>query len=313
MNWKIKGVVQAVLSALPGGVPVNSVLQRTAGNLRNFEKNVDAKVTGDWLVLLSHMRDIGVRPQGLDYLEVGTGWYPTLPVCYFLIGANSCRTYDIRRHLSAKLTWKMLRRLEHHLPAIADGGGMSIESVRLKYEELLRCNTLEHLLGRARIEYIAPGDASRTSLPAESIDVVFSNSVLEHVPAESIRKIMKESYRVLKPGGLVIHSANCGDHYAYCDRKITAINYLLYSEKQWRMWNNPLQYQNRLRPEDFLAVTRDTGFRVILAKHKAQEKLLEALERMKVAPEFVQYSPEQLAATSIDFVGLVEDKFRTVI
>ncbi len=304
MNWKIKGFTQAALSALPGGARVNSILQRTLGNLRRFEQNVDQKVTCDWLVLASHMHEVGLQPQGLDYVEVGTGWYPTLPVCYFLAGAHSCRTYDIHRHLSEKLTWKMLRRLECHLPAIAEGARVTLASVRAKYETLLQCKTVPEVLQRAGIKYHSPADAACTGLPEGSVDIVFSNSVLEHVPAEIIRKIMREGHRVLRPGGLMIHSANCGDHYAYSDRNITAINYLMYSEAAWRIWNNSLQYQNRLRPNDFLEMASDAGFSILLAKHEPQQKLLEALKKITIAPEFQTYAPEQLATTSVDFVAL---------
>lgn len=303
MNWKVKGLVQNALSSVPGGVQVNSFLQRTVGNLCSVEHNVDVKVIADWLVLLCHMREVAVNPQDLDYLEVGTGWYPTLPICYFLIGARSCKTYDINRHLSAKLTWKMLRRLEHHLAAIAEAGGCSIESVAARYQELTQCKTLAQLLDCAHIEYLAPADASSSALPPASVDIVFSNSVLEHVPPETIRNIMCESRRVLRPSGLIIHSANCGDHYAYSDRNITAVNYFMYSDHEWKVWNNSLQYQNRLRPDDFLNMAIEAGFHILLAKHQPQQELLDTLQQIRIAPEFSRYKPEQLATTSVDFVA----------
>lgn len=303
MNWRIKGLIQNTLSAVPGGVYVNTKLQRLVGNLRNFEANIDKKVVGDWLVLLSHMRELKIDPAGMDYLEVGTGWYPTLPICYSLVGARSCRTYDVQRHMSEALTFRMLARLEAHLPEIAAAGNRELSEVQASYATLRRCRTLGELLDSGRIEYVAPGDASKTGLPARSVNVVFSNSVLEHVPAETIKAIMKESFRVLCPGGLAIHSANCGDHYAYFDRGITQINYLSFSEEDWKRWNNSLLFQNRLRPQDFLAMAEDAGLSIRLAKHEPNPKLLAALAGMKIAAEFKKYSPEQLAATSIDFVA----------
>ena len=303
MNWRVKGVVQGVLSTVPGGGFINNRLQTTLGNLRDFEGNVDAKVVGDWLVLMSHMRELGVRPQNLDYVEVGTGWYPTLPLCYSLAGARSCRTFDVTRHLNQKMTFRMLRRLEIHLPAIAEGSFRPFEEVRAAYQSLCATNTTGELLRTARVEYRAPHDAAASELPDGSVDVIFSNSVLEHVPADAILRIMRESRRILRPGGLAIHSANCGDHYAYFDKSITPINYLTFSERQWKRWNNELLYQNRLRPSDFLHLAEEAGLRVILDKSKPRAELLAALPSLPIAPEFQHYGPSQLAATSIDFVA----------
>jgi SAM-dependent methyltransferase len=197
----------------------------------------------------------------------------------------------------------MLARLEKHLPSIAEAGNRDVAHVRTAYDNLQRCRTIGELLNAARIEYIAPGDASKTHLPESSVDVVFSNSVMEHIPRETIEEIMKESFRILRPGGLAIHSANCGDHYAYFDRKITQIHYLSYSEASWKKWNNSLLFQNRLRPEDFLGMAGSAGLSILLAKQKPNPALLSSLARMNVAPEFLRYSPEQLATTSIDFVA----------
>src|SRR5262249_13670436 len=155
----------------------------------------------DWLVLISHMQELRVKPQGLDYVEIGTGWYPTLPLCYSLVGARRCRTYDLHRHLDEAMTFRALRRLKTHLVTIAHWNDMSVEEVSGAYERLCEARTLQELLERARIEYVAPGDASRTDLPDASTDVVFSNSVLEHVPKDAIYRIMEESRRILRPNG----------------------------------------------------------------------------------------------------------------
>lgn len=303
MNWRVKGVVQGVLSRVPGGGIVNNCLQTTLGNLRDFEANVDAKILADWLVLVGNMRELGVKPQDLDYVEVGTGWFPTLPICYWLAGARSCRTFDVTRHLNSKMTFRMLRRLEHHLPAIAEGSFRPLGKVRAAYSLLCAAKTTEQLLRSAKIEYLAPHDAAASGLPDSSVDVVFSNSVLEHVPNDAILRIMRETRRILRKGGLAIHSANCGDHYAYFDRSITPVNYLTYPERQWSKWNNSLLYQNRLRPSDFIDLAEQSGLRIVLHKSKPNPQLLSVLPTLAIAPEFQRYPPEQLASTSVDFVA----------
>jgi SAM-dependent methyltransferase len=303
MNWRVKGVVQGVLSTVPGGGMVNDCLQTTLGNLRDFEANVDTKVVADWLVQLGNMQKLGVRPQNLDYVEVGTGWFPTLPICYRLAGARSCRTFDVVRHLNPKMTFRMLRRIENHLPAIAEGSLRPLEDVKAAYAGLCNTKTADQLLRGAGIEYFAPHDAAATGLPDASVDVVYSNSVLEHVPADAILRIMRETRRILRKGGLAVHSANCGDHYAYFDRGITQVNYLTYPERQWSKWNNRLLYQNRLRPSDFLDLAEQSGLRIVLDGSRPDPKMLSVLPTLTIAPEFRRYPPEQLATTTADFVA----------
>jgi SAM-dependent methyltransferase len=249
------------------------------------------------------MLELGISPRGRDYLEVGTGWFPTLPVCFSLIGGSSLKTCDLYQHLNARMTFQMVRRLRIHLGLIAETAGIPLPAIEEAYAKLSSSANLDELMRTAGIEYLAPADASRTGLCDASIDVVFSNSVLEHVCPKMINAIMRETHRVLRPNGIAIHSVNCGDHYAYFDRGITAINYLQYSEDKWAFWNNGLLYQNRLRPSDFLRITEDAGLRIALCRRNVKPDLLRALPKMKIASEFRRYAAEDLCCTSIDFVA----------
>jgi hypothetical protein len=303
MNWRIKGVVQRVLSVTPGGCTINDCLQRTLGSLRDFESNVDCKVTGDWLVFEEYLQELGLRPAGMDFLEIGTGWYPTLPICFYLAGARSCQSFDLTRHLHWGMTVRMLRRLEVHLPAIAASSGQSLASVTAAYGQLLNCRNTAALMQKANIRYLAPADARYTGLADGSVDVAFSNSVLEHVPPDVIFGLMQETRRVLRPGGLGMHSVNCGDHYAYFDKNVTMLNYLTYSQEEWKPWNNDLLYQNRLRPCDFVRLAEEAGLKTLFARSQPRPELLKCLPQLKLSPEFLEYPPEQLCSTSVGLVS----------
>jgi SAM-dependent methyltransferase len=302
MHWRIKGVTQKILSSVPGGTRLNDVLQRAVGELRNFESHAAGRIN-DWLIVASHLRSLKMDISGLRFLEIGTGWFPASPIGFALAGCGECLTYDLKRHLDFRLIRQLLQVLGTHLPAIAEAASRPLAEVRADYDGLCTQSTLADLLKRARIGYRAPADATASGLPPESVDIVFSNNVLEHVPREVLRGMMNESRRILKRGGVVIHCVNCGDHYAYFDRSITSINYLTYEERDWRFWDNKLLYQNRLRPQDFLDLAEEAGLEVVLEKHKARPELLEALPQLRIASDFQSYPPEQLCCTSIDFVA----------
>ena len=118
-HWRVKGVVQKLLGALPGGTALNSALQRQVGELRRPAANFDAKF-GDWQGLMGLLQAAG-RPSvaGLTLVEVGTGWYPTNPILFALAGAHTVHTYDITRHLDGTMTRQLVLHLGSKLQAIA--------------------------------------------------------------------------------------------------------------------------------------------------------------------------------------------------
>jgi hypothetical protein len=303
VDWRIKGLIQKVLSVAPGGRHLNNALQ-FRGGVKSFEANVDTKVQADWLVLVDHMQALDFPIQGRAFLEIGTGWYPTLPVCFHVAGAASCHSYDLTRLLDFERTRSMVARLEVHLPTIAAKLGIPESALRQRWTKLMDARAVDDFLARAGIEYRAPADATATGLPDGSVDVVFSNSVLEHVERSALDALMKETRRLLRPGGIAVHSVNCGDHYAYFDRLITQIHYLRFSEAQWRLWNNDLQYQNRLRANDFIDSARRAGLEIVLNRQRPRAELLERFEEFPIASEFRHYSRDQLCTTSVDFVAI---------
>lgn len=68
---------------------------------------------------------------------------------------------------------------------------------------------------RTRMTYVDGllGDNS-PDLPASSFDAVFSISVLEHTPVANINAACRDMHRVLKPGGIAIHTLDLtSGHY----------------------------------------------------------------------------------------------------
>jgi len=306
MHWRLKGLAQKGLSIIPGGGHLNDSLQMRYGGLRHFEQNISEKLE-DWRLSMRYLQQVGFELDGANLIEIGTGWYPTLPICFSLVGANRVLTYDITRHLDAGLTFRMIGALEPHLDSIAEAGGVRPEDIRARHHELLQAKDLNTLLEQARVEYCAPADTRATGSPPGSADLVYSNSVLEHVPKEVIRSLMNEIMRMLRPGGLTLHNVGCNDHYAFVDRRISFVNYLRYSEALWSRWNNRLQYQNRLRAPEFLELAAEAGLEVIYKQVAVRPGTREALTTFEVAQEFQRFSLEQMAITTVDFVAKKPD------
>jgi SAM-dependent methyltransferase len=301
VNWRVKGLVQKCLSSTPGGVWLNTRLQHILGGMQDFDANVGIKVD-DWTLSMGYLTDVSFRVSGARLMEIGTGWHPTFPLCFVLVGAGSVATFDIVRLLGKRATFRLINSLEKHIPTIASLAGESADIIHARLLELRRPKSLGELLSKSNIEYFAPADGRATGLEPNSIDLVYSNSVLEHVPREVISGLMEESFRVLRPGGLAMHNVGCNDHYAFFDKSISFVNYLQYEERDWRLWNNSLQYQNRLRAPEFLELAMQAGFEVINNRTHVRPGTLEALAGLRVAPQFERFSRDELTATTTDFI-----------
>jgi SAM-dependent methyltransferase len=296
VDWRAKAVVQNVLARAPFGERLNTLLQIKIGGLRDFDSHVAGKVK-DWIGMMNLLSECKVCVSNSATLEIGTGWFPTLPLCFWLAGGKSCVTYDLHRHLSPELTRRLALALDRHLDAIAQAVNIPLPVVRERYNELGN-----DVLTTCGVTYVAPGDASRTGLPDQSVDIVFSNSVLEHVTPEALSAIMRETRRILRPSGVAVHCVACNDHYAHFDRSISYVNYLRFSAEEWRWWNNSLQYQNRLRAGDFLRIAEDSGFSLLAVQKCMRAGVESALVTLPVAPEFRKYNHEELAITTVNFV-----------
>jgi len=305
MHWRAKGVVQKVLGHVPGGEQAHYVLQRRFGGLKGFTREFDIKMD-DWRLMAGHLQEAGVPIAGSRLFEIGSGWYPTFPFACYLGGAKQVITVDLNRHIKLDLVRDCAENLGRHTALIAQACNVPEADVRQRQAQLVAGLQRSDDVAAATdgvVVYDAPADASRTRIPAHELDCVFSNSVLEHVAPDAVDAIFREAMRILAPGGVMFHSVNCGDHYAYVDGSINQLNYLKYSDREWRRWDNAFLYQNRMRAYEFVDRALAAGFDIVLNTECARESRLAQLAAMHVHPQFAHIPPERLCVTSIDFIG----------
>ncbi|ULU24032.1 methyltransferase domain-containing protein [Dyella terrae] len=305
MHWRAKGVLQKLLGHMPGGEQAHYALQRRFGGLRGFTREFDIKMD-DWRLMAGHLREAGLPIAGARLFEIGSGWYPTFPFACYLGGAKRIITVDLNRHIKLDLVLDCADNLARHTALIAEACGVPEADVQRRQQHLADHLRKGNDIGTATdgvVVYQAPADASSTALPAHELDCVFSNSVLEHVVPTAVDGIFREAMRILAPGGVMFHSVNCGDHYAYVDRTINQLHYLQYSDRQWRRWDNAFLYQNRMRAYEFVDRALAAGFDIVLNTECARENRMAELASMHVHPQFAHIPPERLCVTSIDFIG----------
>jgi SAM-dependent methyltransferase len=178
-----------------------------------------------------------------------------------------------------------------------------VERLRVRektFDESMSCDAsldVDEALQRLRLKYLAPCDCQHLDLPAESLDVIVSRAVLEHIPPPVIDNIFSESFRLLKPGGLVCHFVDNSDHWEFRDKGISRVNFLKFSDSAFR-WTclNKQNYQNRLRHPEYREMLLKAGFRVIREERKIDSRALTAIENLPVDQRFRSFANEDLAA-----------------
>ena len=290
--WKLKVLAQFILSKIPFGEDVNYWLQK---KLNSYS---DEKFRERIIDIVKTINNIRPR-KSLDnatVVEVGTGWEAICPIILYLMGVGMCHTYDHVKHVRYELVKKLLASLESMLADISTLSSVPLDVLERRFSSLKNASSLDDIFLGANIIYHAPGDASKTGLRDESVDLVYSHAVLEHVPENVIVEITQESKRILKKNGLAYHLIGLHDHYAGFDGKVSRINFLKYPEWAWSFFvKNNISFHNRLREKQFLAAFTNCGADIVWLENKTDPADLARLRTMKVDVAFQGMSHEELA------------------
>jgi SAM-dependent methyltransferase len=124
-------------------------------------------------------------------------------------------------------------------------------------------------------------------IPENSVDVVMSTSLFEHVLREEAADLINQLYAKLKPHGTAILSIDLRDHYDF------AYPFFFYRHAEW-LWKlmtiDRAKYTNRLRAVDFSKICTDAGFTIV---HNIEESD-DTQPLPKLAKPFRHYSEAEL-------------------
>ena len=154
--WKIKVLIQFVLSHIPWGERVNHLLQRLNTRRKGGNRLESEQRLPDLCASLKLLRQY-TPLQDAVVVEVGTGWCPIPTMLLSLCGTRRVYTYDHVRHVRFDLTREMLAVIEEHLDEIADNAGESGERVAQRLAEFKNCTDLDELCRSANIRIHRPG------------------------------------------------------------------------------------------------------------------------------------------------------------
>lgn len=294
----IKPLVQKPLSKIPLGYLVNNRLQIARGS--HDVSLVRQRIPGviGFLDLILKHKDI----TGARVLEYGTGWGALNAFILSLYGAKQVLAVDHLPHLTFSLARNYLSAIGAELDPIARSSGRNKAELQRELEVVAAAGTLEDMLDRARIEYVAPFDLTATRRDEASFDMVYSYAVKAHLPEPVLIAAAAEAKRILAPGGIVAHWIGLQDPYNALNGG-HRVDFLKYSEPVWKFLNhNSAQHNNRLRASQHRAVYETLQGQVLEYKAGVDEAGLARLKTMKVDRRFAGLDDKDLATVSLALV-----------
>lgn len=299
MNWKIKAWVQKTISYLPNGHKVNYLFQKyvTKGVVLSDAYFYDRLEHAQRHIGMYHKLVGSLK--GAKTLELGTGWYPVVPLSNFLCGADKICSVDIS-NLTDKAKLKTTvdyfiqaeaaGKLKNYIPFLPERLAF-LKSIVSDFDKL----SYEEILAKLNLRFLVRDARHLPELNDVSIDLIHSNNTFEHVYAAILSDILIEFKRLVKKGGMMSHFIDMSDHFAHSDHNITIYNFLKFNQKEWKRIDNSIQPQNRLRFKDFIKMYADVGIPVTDTEFRPGS--LEDLAKVKIHTEWAEYSKEELAVS----------------
>ncbi len=298
-KWKLKAIVQKTISYLPYKEKVNYLFQKNiTKGVQLTDEYFENKITHaqDHFKFLKKYKTTSSKTQ---VLELGTGWYPIIPLAFFLSDLDNIISIDLQSWLTKKhcittflkfKEWKESGRLNDYLNNINEERWQLIESIIINNEQI----SLDEILNKIHLKIII-GDARKLDFDNETFDFICSNNTFEHIYKNVLIDIIKEFQRVLKTNGLMSHFIDMTDHFCHFDNKINEYHFLKYSHQKWTIIDNNIQPQNRMRFKDYIQIYEKLNIPIIHTE--VRKGSLERLRQITIYKEFEGYSEQELAIT----------------
>ena len=280
MGWKLYVAKRALVNRLPFGESMRGLKRRLLGyppDLGNLS---------DTLAGLRWMQDELARTErsfkDAEVLEIGSGWFPCIPIALVMAGAKRVHMTDLNRHMDQVTFSATLAFLRDRFPAEpALSGVQRVEDLPLSYH--------------------APFNVEE--IPDSSLDCVVSRTVLEHIAPEDLTSLLSRLKPKLKPGGLMVHLVDHSDHMEHRDKSISKVNFLQWTPDFHRRINGLIREgENRLRHHQYVEVFAAAGYAVQSVANRLHEPTLHSVPSLKLAAPFDQMAAADIAVLASVYV-----------
>jgi SAM-dependent methyltransferase len=206
---------------------------------------------------------VGFAPDESTVVELGPGRTPEMTAALVLSGARRAVGIDLNVEVpddaldSARYAGLVEALVDEEAAPFRQAMGCSQQELRRRYDFLRQ--------QRWPVEFASYSGVG-TGLEDDSVDLVFSKSVLEHVDAATVPALIEEMHRVLVPGGAAVHAIDLRDHlHIRGDDAVSGdwLDALRYRDALFKaMFSNRSTSINRFRAPAWRELFIGAGFRI---------------------------------------------------
>lgn len=306
MKWQLKLLKNSIIGLLPK--PIQRKAREIKRSVRSHKLVINKWTLSQGIQQVQLLRNSGFDPSNKDYLELGTGWSPVIPLLFWLAGCKSLTMIDDQRLMDTHTFQETCKQMISECGDISAKLKLETADIKNKLNELADM-PLKSALSKMNCNYHAPYDMLDNDIPDHSIDIITSRAVLEHIPPKIVSSILGEFFRLLRKSGAMSHIVDNSDHWEHNDKSISRLNYLKYSQRAFDFISslNPLDYQNRLRHSEYIKLAKTAGFEIIMDESLPDIEALNDLDIMTIHPDFSSFAKNDLAIlTSHLVLGIPE-------
>lgn len=296
-KWKLKAIVQNIIALMPYKERVNYFFQKNVTKGVNLNDEYFEYKIGHARDHIDFFKVYGETNPDKTIIELGSGWYPIIPLIMFISDSGKVISLDVQSWMNKEhqitainkiIDWHHQGKLQAYIKDINQNKWELLTQIS-ENPERYTFESINEIIGLQ----LMLKDARKLDIKDSSVDLICSNNTFEHIYPDILKGILKEFQRVIKPDGVMSHFIDLSDHFAHYDKSINIYNFLKYSEKQWKIIDNSIQPQNRLRFRDYREIYHSLS--IPISKEEIRSGNIEEVKSLNIHPEFSHYDIKDLA------------------
>lgn len=276
MHWKTLLAKKAIVGRLPFADKLRAIRRKI------FGFPLDADVLEFTIRCYERIKlaieNLGNSIPNSVILEIGSGWFPVMPILFARDGAKKIIMSDLNVHMDEITIFETISNLKKRFP----------------HDKFIQNLTAFSSLP---ICYNAPFNVS--SLGDKSLDIIVSNTVLEHILRSELYNLFASLRPKIADNGSMVHLVDHSDHFEHNDKTISRINFLTRNEEKHAIINYLIKDgENRMRHHEYHHVFIDSGYKVINEETEIDIKTLEIVKTLDLCYPYLMMQPNQLATVT---------------